>query len=87
MSRPKKFRCVKCKPDATYFKPREIPMTELEEKALTIDELEAVMLADYEGLYHKDAARKMEISRQTFGCILRDAHRKVAESLLKGKAL
>jgi uncharacterized protein len=62
-------------------------MTELEEKALTIDELEAVMLADYEGLYHKDAAGKMEISRQTFGRILRDAHRKVAECLLKGKAL
>jgi len=34
-------------------------MTELEEKAPTIDELEAIMLADYEGLYHKDAARKM----------------------------
>jgi predicted DNA-binding protein (UPF0251 family) len=87
MARPKKFRCVQCKPDATYFKPRGIPMTALEEKALTIDELETIMLADFEGLYHKDAARKMEISRQTFGRILRDAHRKVAECLLKGKAL
>ena len=58
-------------------------MTELEEKAPTIDELEAIMLADYEGLYHKDAARKME----TFRRILRDTHRKVAGCLLKGKAL
>ena len=62
-------------------------MTELEEEALTIDELEAISLADCEGLYHADAARKMEISRQTFGRILSKAHKKVAECLLKGKAL
>jgi predicted DNA-binding protein (UPF0251 family) len=29
----------------------------------------------------------MEISRQTFGRILNEAHKKVAEGLLKGKAL
>ena len=59
MARPKKFRCVKCSPDATYFKPRGIPMTELEEQALSIDELEAIRLADYERLYHEDAASRM----------------------------
>ena len=62
-------------------------MTELEEEELTIDELEAIMLADHERLYHRDAARKMEISRQTFGRILSGARKKVAECLLKGKAL
>ena len=59
----------------------------LEELSITMDELEAIRLADYEGLYHEDAARKMEISRQTFGRILNEARKKVAESLLKGKAL
>ena len=62
-------------------------MTELEEQALSIDELEAIRLADYERLYHEDAASRMEISRQTFGRILSQARKKVAESLLKGKAL
>jgi predicted DNA-binding protein (UPF0251 family) len=62
-------------------------MIHLEEIALTIDELEAIRLADYEELYHEDAAKKMKISRQTFGRILNEAHRKVAECLLKGKAL
>jgi len=62
-------------------------MIELEEKTLTIDELEAIRLADYERLYQADAARKMEISRQTFGRILSEAHKKVAECLLKSKAL
>jgi len=87
MPRPKKCRYVGCKPDATYFKPRGIPMTHLEEIALTIDELEAIRLADFDELYHEDAAKKMKISRQTFGRILQNAHKKVAESLLKGKAL
>jgi len=59
----------------------------LEELSITMDELETIRLADYEGLYHEDAARKMKISRQTFGRILNGAHKKVAESLLKGKAL
>ncbi|OGW39643.1 MAG: hypothetical protein A2Y97_02815 [Nitrospirae bacterium RBG_13_39_12] len=60
---------------------------DLEEMSITMDELEAIMLADYDGLYHEDAAVKMKISRQTFGRILREAHKKVAECLLKGKAL
>jgi len=60
---------------------------ELEELSITMDELEAIRLADHEGLYHEDAARKMKISRQTFGRILNRAHKTIAESLLKGKAL
>jgi len=87
MSRPKKLRCVRCKPDATYFKPRGIPLVELEEISITMDELEAIRLADYEGLYQENAASKMKISRQTFGRILYEAHRKIAECLIKGKAL
>jgi uncharacterized protein len=62
-------------------------MTELEEVTLSMDEIEAVRLADYEGLYHQDAAEKMRISRQTFGRILDGARKKMAECLLKGKAL
>ena len=62
-------------------------MTELEEVTLSMDEIEAVRLADYEGLYHQDAAGKMKISRQTFGRIVGSARKKTAECLLKGKAL
>ncbi len=62
-------------------------MTSLEEVALTIDEFEAIRLADLHDLYHEVAAKNMKISRQTFGRILHSAHRKVAESLIHGKAL
>jgi predicted DNA-binding protein (UPF0251 family) len=87
MSRPKKERCIRCKPNALYFKPRGIPLIQLEEVGLSLDELEAIRLADYEGLYHEQAAEKMKISRPTFGRILGEARRKLAETLVEGKAL
>jgi len=59
----------------------------LEEINLTLDELEAVRLADLDGLYQEDAAKKMDISRQTFGNIINSAHKKIADALLNGKAL
>ena len=59
----------------------------LEEVILTVDECEAIRLADFEGLYQEQAAEKMAVSRQTFGRIIESAHKKVAEVLVKGKAL
>lgn len=74
-------------PESNYFKPRGIPLSALEEVVLTVDEFEAIRLADLEGLYQEGAAEKMGISRQTFGRIVESAHMKVAEALVKGKAL
>jgi len=87
MARPLKNRHVSCVPAASYFKPVGIPLRELEEIVLGLDELEALRLADLEGLYQADAAEKMGISRQTIGNILNSAHRKLADALLNGKAL
>ncbi|MGD0488105.1 MAG: DUF134 domain-containing protein [Syntrophorhabdales bacterium] len=87
MSRPKKCRCINCRPDASYFKPKGIPLVQLEEVSLDLDELEAIRLADYEGRYHEQAAREMKVSRATFGRIVNEARRKVAEALIGGKAL
>ncbi len=87
MPRPKKDRCVTCNPNAIYLKPRAIPLIHLQEVSLGMDELEALRLADYEGRYHQEAAREMKVSRATFGRILNEARRKVAEALLQGKAL
>jgi uncharacterized protein len=87
MARPKKERCVGCEPNSCYFKPKGIPLIELQEVSLTLDELDALRLADYLGRYHEDAAKEMKISRATFGRIVRDARHKVAEALVLGKAL
>ena len=87
MGRPKNCRRVRFLPESTYFKPRGIPLSVLEEIILTVDECEAIRLADFEGLYQEQAAEKMAVSRQTFGRIIESAHKKVAEALVKGKAL
>ena len=87
MPRPCRCRRVRCVPDKSYFKPRGIPADRLEEVNLTLDELEAIKLADLDGLYQEDAAKKMNISRQTFGNIINSAHQKVADVLLHAKAL
>ena len=62
-------------------------MDALEEVNLTLDELEAIRLADLRGLYQEDAAKKMNVSRQTFGNIINSAHKKIADALLNAKAL
>ena len=85
--RPKKCRKTCCRIKADYFKPRSIPIDELEEISLEADELEAIKLSDLECLYQEDAAKKMGISRQTFGRIILSAHKKIAEAIIKGKAL
>jgi uncharacterized protein len=59
----------------------------LEEIVVTLDELEALRLADLNCLYQEQAAKKMKISRPTFSRIVEEARRKVADALINGKAL
>jgi len=87
MPRPRHFRRIGCLPQATFYKPRGIPLSVLQHVNLTVDELEAIRLADFEGLYQEQAAQKMNISRQTFGRIIESAHKKIADALVNGKAL
>ncbi len=87
MARPKNCRRIGAMPESDYFKPRGIPLSFLEEVTLTVDEFEAMRLADMDGLYQEQAAKKMNVSRPTFGRIIESAHKKIAEALVKGKAL
>jgi uncharacterized protein len=87
MPRPFKCRRVNSVPEVDYFKPRGIPLSELEEVILTLDEYEAIRLADLDGLYQEEAAQNMNISRQTFGNIINSAHGKLADAIINGKAL
>jgi uncharacterized protein len=87
MPRPRKHRRVCCNPSAYYFKPRGIPVYELEEIILDHDELEALRLADLHAYSHEKAAKEMKISRATFGRIVESARRKVIDGILNGKAI
>ena len=87
MPRPRNFRRICQKPAANYYKPRGIPLSALQHINLTFDELEAIRLADLEGMYQEKAAQEMNVSRQTFGRIIESAHKKIADALVNGKAL
>lgn len=87
MSRPPCCRRVSGPPQCGLFKPAGVPASTLEEVVLTLDELEALRLADLEGQYQEQAAEKMNISRQTFGRIIESSRHKVAEALIHGKVL
>lgn len=62
-------------------------MRELEEVVLRADELEALRLHDVNGFDQKAAAGKMKISQPTFARTLDGAYKKVAEAIVKGKAI
>ncbi len=63
MPRPFCHRRIAGRPAAPIFKPIGIPMLELEEVIVTLDEFEAIRLADLDGLYQEQAAEQMNVSR------------------------
>jgi predicted DNA-binding protein (UPF0251 family) len=85
MARPPAPRKIAGRPVARLFKPGGVPA--LAQVGMALDEFEAVRLADLEALEHAQAARRMGVSRQTFGRILGVARRKVAQALVLGQAL
>jgi predicted DNA-binding protein (UPF0251 family) len=85
MPRPKKPRFVSGYPTLTAFIPEGVPIAG--EVYLSVEELEAVRLSDFEGLDQESAANLMEVSRQTYGRILARARHCISEALITGKAL
>jgi predicted DNA-binding protein (UPF0251 family) len=85
MPRPKKTRFVSGYPTLTAFVPRGVPVSG--EISLSVEELEAIRLSDFEGLDQVTAASLMEVSRQTYGRVLTQARRIVSEALVTGKSL
>jgi predicted DNA-binding protein (UPF0251 family) len=87
MARPRKCRWVEMKPGVTFFKPRGIPLRDLDQQVITVDELEAIRLADYLELTQEAVAKKMAVSRPTVTRMLARAHKAVADALVHGKAI
>jgi len=69
------------------LRPAAAPGSRLESRELPLDGLEALRLADLEGLYHQEAARRMGVSRATFGRVLASARRTLVDALVNGKSV
>jgi len=87
IARPKLNRNVSFFPSSTYFKPRGIPMRELDVVRLSKEEAEAIRLYEVEEMKQVDAAKKMNTSQSTLQRILDNAHKKIGDALIHGKAI
>jgi predicted DNA-binding protein (UPF0251 family) len=86
MARPKRLRRLTFAPPVHSFFPagRESHPNRKEMVIITMDEFEALRLADLECLSQEEAAKKMSISRATFGRIIESGRSKVARALVQG---
>lgn len=87
MARPKLHRRLAFDPTVQYFKPRGVPLRELEEVELLPDELESLKLYLVDDLDQTISAKKMGISQPTFARIFASANKKVADAIINGKAI
>ncbi len=85
--RPKRRRRVQSLPPAGRYEPVGASGGSGQEVKLSLDEVEALRLADLEVIYHEEAATAMGISRSTYGRVLESARHKVALALWGGVAL
>ena len=87
MGRPQLWRRVSFVPAVTYFKPAGIPLVNLQEVHLLVEEAEAIRLKDLEGLDQSECAAMMDISQPTFHRLVVCARRKIADALTHGKTI
>jgi len=87
MTRPRKKRSVQRPPLFSSFKPTGTGDIRLRSLELTLDEFEAIRLADEMGLDHAESATRMNISRSTFSRLVSKARHKVARFLIEGRHL
>ena len=87
MPRPRKPRFVDGPPIADNFRPHPWKKKGIETIFLPLEGLEAIRLSDFEGLSQEEGAERMNVSRATFGRILMQARKKIAEALVLGKML
>lgn len=87
MGRQPLWRRVDFLPQITYFKPSGVPLAQLQEIRLSVEETEAIRLKDLEGLDQGECAKKMNISRPTFARVLNSGRQKLADALTNGRAI
>ena len=85
--RPVLPRHVCCRFEGRGFRPIGQRPCAREAVEIALDELEALRLADVEGLYQDAAAGRMGVSRQTYARILGRARTAVAQCLFEGRTL
>lgn len=86
---PRRVRCrrVSFVPEVNFFSPTGRYRVCKDEVVLSVEEFEALRLKDYLNLEQEEAARQMQVSRQTYQRVLGKAHFKIADALTNGKGI
>jgi predicted DNA-binding protein (UPF0251 family) len=87
MPRPRKHRNCRRFDSDQVFKPRSIPMSDLEIVRLEIDELEAMRLCDLEGHDQESAGERMGVSRGTVQRLVKSGREKLLRALVESSAV
>ncbi|NOR84721.1 DUF134 domain-containing protein [archaeon] len=87
MVRPRKNRIVESEPKVTYFKPQAVPLSQLQEVILTVDELETIRLSDLTGMNQTHSAHRMGFHQSTFQRTLASARQKISDAIVNGKSI
>lgn len=87
MPNRRRYRRIEGPPRMEGYKPFGVPMRELKSVVMSLEEYEALRLADYENLTHEEAAKKMNISRPTFTRLYDKSRKNVAKAFVEGKAI
>lgn len=87
MPRPRSRKRISFKPNSSFFKPRGVPLRDLEIIQLTHEEVEALRLKNMENLCQCGCATQMNTSQSTVARLLSSAYRKITQAIVEGKAL
>jgi len=87
MPRRTRLRKVVAPPEFKGYKPYGTNKESKEPIDLLYEEYEAIKLADYDLMNHKEASELMGISRPTFARIYESARRKIAQAFVETKEI
>ena len=81
-----KVRYIQKMPKIAQFSPRG-KIGRPDEVELRVDQFEAIKLADHQGFDQSEGASAMGLSRPSFGRILRQGRKVLADALVNGKTI
>jgi len=87
MPRPRLRRRIQQHPNIVFYKPQGVPMRNLKNVEITLEEWEALRLKNVKKLDQILAAEKMNTSQSTFQRILKAAQEKISFAIINGWAI
>ena len=87
MPRPRTKRRISLRPNVLFYKPQGIPLKNLKNVEISLEEWEALRLKNVKNLNQTEAALKMHTSQSTFQRILNTAQKKIASAIINGWAI